>query len=216
MRRGASQCCRRELFERLDKPALGPLPSQPYVYHEWRKAKVAIDYHVFVDGHFYSVPYQLVGEQVDVALGAAIVGVYFRNRRVASHLRSFIKGGFTTDPAHRPKSHQAHLDWTPSRIINWAATVGPNTAALVQRIMETRPHPEMGYRSCLGIIRLGQAYPVERMEAAALRALHARVTSYKSLKSILEHGLDRIPVAHTDTPQPPAEHDNLRGRDYYH
>jgi hypothetical protein len=151
-----------------------------------------------------------------VALAASTVEVFFRNRRVASHVRRFVKGGFTTDPAHRPKSHQAHLEWTPSRMVNWAKSVGPNTAALVQRILETRKHPEMGYRSCLGIIRLGQEYPGERMEAAALRALRANATSYKSLKSILEHGLDRIPVQTAASPQPPAAHANLRGREYYH
>lgn len=135
---------------------------------------------------------------------------------MASHVRSFAKGGFTTDPAHRPKSHQAHLEWPPSRIINWAGTIDPNTAALVQRILESRPHPEMGYRSCLGIIRLGKEYPPERMEAAAQRALHANAASYKSMKSILEHGLDRIPTTPAAAPQTPSDHANLRGRDYYH
>lgn len=207
---------RRDLFERLDKPALKPLPDRPYTYHDWKSAKVAIDYHVLVDGHFYSVPYQLTGEQVDIALAAGTVEVFFRNRRVASHIRSFVKGGFTTDPAHRPKSHQAHLEWSPSRIVNWAATVGPNTAALVQRILETRRHPEMGYRSCLGIIRLGKEYPIERLEAAALRALRANATSYKSLKSILDNGLDRVPVAPAAPTQTPTQHVNLRGREYYH
>lgn len=207
--------CRRELFERLDRPALKPLPSVPYSFHDWKTAKVAIDYHVLADGHFYSVPYQLTGKQVDICLGASTVEVLYQNRRVASHVRSFVKGGFTTDPAHRPKSHQAHLEWPPSRIISWAGTVGPNTVALVQRILESRPHPEMGYRSCLGIIRLGSEYPPERMEAAAGRALHANAASYKSMKSILERGLDRIPVPAAAPSRTPAKHVNLRGRDYY-
>ena len=176
---------------------------------------MAIDYHVLVDGHFYSVPYQLTGKQVDICLGASTVEVLYRNRRVASHVRSFVKGGFTTDPAHRPKSHQAHLEWPPSRLVNWAGTIGPHTSALVERILETRRHPEMGYRSCLGIMRLGKEYPPERMEAAALRALHANAASYKSLKSILAHGLDRIPAPPTPS-QIPAGHANLRGREYYH
>lgn len=207
---------RRDLFERLDKPALKPLPAQPHTYHEWKSAKVGIDYHVLVDGHFYSVPYQLTGQQVDIALAAGTVEVFFHHRRVASHIRSFVKGGFTTDPAHRPKSHQAHLEWSPSRIVKWAATVGPNTAALVQRILETRRHPEAGYRTCLGIIRLGKEYPTVRMEAAALRALRANATSYKSLKSILDNGLDRLPLAPAAPAQSPAQHPNLRGPQYYH
>jgi transposase len=142
------------------------------------------------------------------------VEILFRHRRVASHVRSFMKGGFTTDPAHRPKSHQAHLEWTPTRIIAWAGSVGPHTAALVAHILASRPHPEMGYRSCLGIIRLGKQYPPARLEAAAARALRAHVTTYRSVKSILDHGLDRVPHEAPETPLPVA-HANLRGREYY-
>jgi hypothetical protein len=142
------------------------------------------------------------------------VEILSRHRRVASHVRSFVKGGFTTDPAHRPKSHQAHLEWTPTRIIAWAGGIGPQTAALVAHILTSRPHPEMGYRSCLGIIRLGKEYPPERLEAAAARALRANVTTYRSVKSILDHGLDRMPHEASAPPPPPA-HANLRGREYY-
>ena len=166
---------RRELFEKLDAPALRALPPRRYEFLEWRTAKVGIDYHVCADKHFYSVPYQLVGEQLDVRLSALTVEILYKNRRVASHKRSYVEGGFTTNSEHRPKSHQAHLQWTPSRIIFWAERTGPATAALVKKILESRPHPEMGYRSCLGIIRLSKEYGTERVEAAAIRAVSANV-----------------------------------------
>jgi len=134
---------RRELFESLDKPAMRPLPPTRYEFLEWRTAKVGIDYYIVADKHFYSVPYQLVGEQVDVRLSQFTVEILYKNRRVASHIRSFVEGGYTTNSEHRPKSHQAHLEWTPSRIISWAQKTGPATAALVERIMRSRPHPEM-------------------------------------------------------------------------
>ena len=154
--------------------------------------------------------------QVDVRLTASTVEVLYDGQRVAAHARSRRKGGFTTDPAHRPKAHQEHLEWTPSRMIRWAEKTGPHTAAIVTRILETKPHPEQGYRPCLGILRLGERYSSERLEAACQRALTIRGVSYRSIKSILEHGLDRLPLedeqATLDLPQ---DHDNLRGPDYY-
>jgi transposase len=205
---------RRELFERLDAPALAPLPQRRYEYAEWKTAKVNIDYHVAVAKHFYSVPYQLVGEQVEVRLTATAVEILYKNRRVASHLRNYMEGRFTTLPEHMPKSHQKYLEWTPSRIISWAGTNGPNTAALVKRILESRPHPEQGYRSCLGIIRLSDIYPLERIEAASERALRCNALSCKSVKSILEKGLDRIPMMNAPENTPRA-HANIRGSEYY-
>ena len=205
---------RRELFEALDKPALRPLPSTRYQFAEWRSAKVNIDYHVAVNKHFYSVPHHMVGEQVDVRLTSSMVEILHKNRRIASHVRSYKDGGFTTNPDHRPKSHQRYLDWTPSRIISWAAAKGPNTAALIGKILETKIHPEQGYRSCLGIIRLADKFTSERLEAAAARAIRCNSISYQSVKSILIKGLDRLPVAETPEYIPPA-HANIRGKDYY-
>ncbi len=191
---------RRELFENL----------------EWKTAKVGIDYYIVADKHFYSVPYQLTGEQVDVRLSQTTVEILYKNRRVASHIRSFVEGGYTTCRDHRPKSHQAHLEWPPSRIVSWAQKTGPATAALVEMIMRSRPHPEMGYRSCLGIIRLSKQYGAQRVETAALRALSANVTSYKSLKSILDRGLDKVLMKDEKLPALSlASHANVRGRDYY-
>jgi transposase len=205
---------RDDLFVRLDKPALAPLPLDRYHYAEWRSAKVNIDYHVVIDKHYYSVPYQLVGQQLDLRVTATTVEILFKARRVASHIRSYTQGGFTTTDEHRPKSHQKYLEWTPSRIISWAARKGPSTAALVARILEKRPHPEQGYRSCLGIIRLADTFSDERVEAASARALRCNAIGYQSVKSILEKGLDRLPLKETPA-YTPAQHANIRGADYY-
>jgi len=209
---------RRELFERLDKPALRPLPATSFDYAEWRVARVNIDYHVVVDHHFYSVPFALCHEQVDVRLGAATVELLYKGQRVASHVRSRERGRHTTEAAHMPKVHQKHLEWTPSRIINWASTIGPSTRELVAAILEDRPHPEQGYRSCLGILRLGKRYGDERLEAACARAVGVRARSYRHVESILKNGLDRLPapVPESATPKSPSQpHENIRGGDYY-
>jgi transposase len=169
---------------------------------------------VVIDKHYYSVPYQLVGQQLDVRITGTTVEFLFKARRVASHIRSYTQGGFTTTDEHRPKSHQKYLEWTPSRIISWAARKGPSTAALVARILESRPHPEQGYRSCLGIIRLADKFSDERVEAASARALRCNAISYQSVKSILEKGLDRLPLKEAPTYTPP-QHANIRGADYY-
>ncbi len=206
---------RRSLFESVERPALQPLPTTRYEYAEWCKARVSIDYHIAVENHFYSVPYRLVRKQVEVRLTASTVEVLHDGHRVAAHTRSRRKGGFTTDPTHRPKAHREHLEWTPSRMIRWAQKTGPHTAAIVTRILEERPHPEQGYRPCLGILRLGERYSPERLEAACHRALAIRGVSYRSIKSILEHDLDRVPLEEQATLELPQEHENLRGPDYY-
>ena len=157
---------RRSLFEDLDRPALGPLPQERYVYATWRKAKVDIDYHVEVDKVYYSVPYQLVGEVVDVRLTLNTLEILHKGRRVASHIRSYRKGHASTQPDHMPAAHRAHAEWTPSRLIDWGSKVGPNTGAFIKALLEARRHPEQGYRSCLGILRLSRTYPKQRAEAA--------------------------------------------------
>lgn len=204
---------RQSLFEDLERPVLRPLPARAYEYAEWEQAKVSIDYHLEVDRHYYSVPYQLVGERCDVRLTVTTVEVFFRHRRVASHRRSHQPYRHTTDPSHMPDSHRRHLEWTPSRIIRWAESAGPSAAALVDGIMRSRPHPEQGFRSCLGIIRLGARYGDDRLEAACARALALRAFSYRSVESILRNGLDR--QALPTTPPTPFSHDNLRGPNYY-
>jgi transposase len=208
---------RKSLFEELDRPALSPLPATRYEFALWKRARINIDYHVQVEGAFYSVPYQLARREVEVRLSQAVVEIFHGGKRVASHVRTYVRGRFVTDPEHMPASHRQHLEWTPSRLIRWAETVGPSTGALVAGMLERRPHPEQGYRSCLGLMRLAKEYPPERLEAAAARALSAGAYSYQSVKNILARGLERAPVA------PPQEtqgalvlfHEHLRGPEYY-
>lgn len=208
---------RRELFAELDKPALLPLPTSRYELGVWREAKANIDYHVQVDWHCYSVPYGLANQPVDVCLGVRTVEIFYRGKRVALHQRSHKHGGYTTDPGHRPKSHQKHLDWTPGRLVRWSSKeVGPHCGRLVAKLLESKPHPEQGYRACLGIMRLGRQYGKERLEAACRRAVLLDACTYRSIKSILATGTDRRPLPPTDeAPGSKILHSNLRGRDYY-
>lgn len=206
---------RAEWFRDLDAPALRALPATRYEVARWLKAGVNIDYHVQVDGHNYSVPYQLIKEKVEVRLTAATVELICRGRRVAAHARSFVKNGYTTIPEHRPKAHQRHLEWTPGRIIAWAGTVGTHCAAVVQLIIESKPHPEQGYRSCLGLLRLTKSYGNERVEAACRRALKFQTCTYRSIKSILAAKLDAQPLTQDEPSSSAIEHANVRGRHYY-
>ena len=206
---------RRSLFETIDKPALKPLPIQAYEYAEWKKATVNIDYHITVDDHHYSVPYQLAKEQVDVCFTVGTVEILFKNKRVASHARSYEKWRHTTLVEHMPKSHQKYLEWTPSRIIAWAGKNGSHTGTMVSRIIESRRHPEQGFRSCLGVMRLAKHYSSERLEAACARALSLNACSYKHVKSILEKGLDKQPLSPASDSAVPVLHYNIRGKDYY-
>ena len=206
---------RRELFESLDRPALRPLPDRPYEFAEWHSAKVNIDYHVEVDRHWYSVPHGLVGQVCDTRVTASVVEVLHRGRRVASHRRDTQPGRFTTEPAHMPEAHRRHAAWTPSRIVAWAERTGPATGQLVTVIMAGRPHPEQGFRSCLGIMRLGRRYGEERLEAAAGRALAIRAHSYRSVESILKAGLDGQPLPGDEPAMTIGDHANVRGPAYY-
>jgi len=193
---------RRELFERLERPALRPLPAQPYEFAEWKKVRVNIDYHVDIEGHYYSVPYQLVS--------------FHKGQRVASHPRSHLKGRHTTLPEHMPTSHRSYAEWTPQRLIRWAEKTGPATASMVQTILERRAHPQQGFRSCLGIMRLGKSFGEERLEAACRRALTLGACSYKSIESILRQGLDRKAIPEQQDLDLTIAHENIRGSDYYH
>ena len=206
---------RRSLFESLDRPALQPLPAQPYEFARWKKVRANIDYHVEVERHYYSVPHQLVRQPMEARFTRTVVEIVHRGRRVAAHVRSFRKGGFTTDPSHRPKAHQKHLEWTPSRIIAWAEKTGPHTGELTRKVLESKPHPEQGYRACLGLLRLGETYSSARLEAACDRALKIGGLSYRSVKSILKSGLDRIPVEQQTQLALPQDHDHVRGGRYY-
>jgi transposase len=206
---------RRHLFDTIDKPALRPLPPYRYEFAQWKKVTVNIDYHIEVDCHYYSVPHQLRGKKLDVSMTATTVAVFYKNRRVASHQRSHRKYGHTTVAEHMPKAHQKHLQWTPSRIINWAGKTGPYTQHLVTEIMQRRPHPEQGFRACLGVMRLAKRYSPQRLENACARAVSIGAYTYRSVESILKKELDRQPL------QPSGEagsvvHRNIRGQHYYH
>jgi len=179
------------------------------------QARVNIDYHVAFDDNWYSVPYMLTGEMVDIHATPTTVELFHRGKRVASHVRHRGRYKAVTQKDHRPRSHQEHLDWTPSRIVNWAAKIGTHTAHMVEQILAERRHPQMGYRSCLGLIRLATKYSPARLEAASERALITGAIGYQRLKSILKTGLDAQSLA----PPPPAPssppHENLRGPEYF-
>lgn len=204
------------LFAALDQAALRPLPETRFEMSQWSKAKVNIDYHIAFANDYYSVPYQLTQEQVDVRATATTVEIFRRGERVTSHQRGPGRGVAITLQEHRPRSHQAHLEWPPSRMVEWAGKIGPHTAQLFEKLLANQPHPEMGYRSCLGLIRMADEYTPQRMEAAAQRALAGGAARYRSVKSILEKSLDRQPLpdeaAGSGTP---AEHDNIRGAEYF-
>jgi transposase len=208
---------RRQLYERLDKPALKPLPPQRYELAEWKRCRVNIDYHIGVDHHYYSVEHQLVGEEVEARYTSSIVEIYYKGKRITSHLRSHERGRHTTKAEHMPRSHRAHAEWTPSRLIRWASKTGPATGRLVAEILRSRPHPEQGYRACLGIMRLGRRYGTERLEAASLRANHLRSYSYRTVKNILSSSQDRLPFDNREeaTSPPTPVHANTRGASYY-
>ena len=205
---------RRDLFEALDRPALRELPSIGYEYAEWRHAKVGIDYHVEIEKTYFSVPHRLVGERVDVRFTAATVEVMLRGKRVAAHAREYGKR-FHTSVEHMPSSHRAHAEWTPARFIDWGASIGIATAQIVRQQLEDRPHPEHGYRSCLGLLSLSRGYGRERLEAACARALAVGTNSSKSVRSILKQGLDQVEEASSEHQHELPLHENVRGSEYY-
>jgi len=202
-------------FEALDKPMLKPLPNTPYIFANWKKARACIDYHIALDGHYYSVPYKLIKKELDVRYTQNTIEIFYKGQRSASHKRSYAKGQHTTITEHMPRNHREYAKWTPTRIIDWAQKMGESTGALAEKIIETRAHPEQGYRSCLGIMRLGQSYGENRLEAACKRALHIGAYSYKSVQSILKNNLDQrqLPISQTD--HVIQIHENVRGKEYF-
>ncbi|WP_241426422.1 IS21 family transposase [Geobacter benzoatilyticus] len=206
--------CRQSRFEEIDLPAMLPLPETPYEYAQWKKARVHIDYHVELEGHFYSVPHRLVKEQVDVRYTETIVECFYKGNRVASHPKSSVQGKHTTTPEHMPKAHREFAEWTPERIISWAAQTGTATAQVVETILSRKAYPEHGFRSCMGIISLAKRYTKERLEAACERAVTIKGVTYRSIKSILENNLDQKALP-KQMELLPVAHENIRGTDYY-
>jgi transposase len=222
------QGTRRQLFREIDEPALRPLPVEPYSFAVWRKARVHVDYHVAVDHCFYSVPYTLLREEVDVRLSERVVEIFFKNQRVASHPRSARPNAHVTVAEHMPRAHRSYQEWTPERLVRWASQTGGATAAVVEQILSRRVHPQQGFRSCLGVMRLGKEYGTDRLEAACARALHIGSPTYKSISSILLNRLDgvatepgpELTAAEWSGSGPPhrraaAGHANIRGAAYY-
>ena len=213
----AYKMSRRDLFERLDKPALAPLPEQPFEASTWKKVVLNIDYHLEFDHHLYSASHTLLREELWVRATASTVEILHGDTRVASYVRSYVHGGRTTIPDHMPSTHRAHAEWTPTRILSWAEKVGPNARALCEVILRERHHPEWGFRSCLGLFRLAKKYGDARVEAASARALYAGARSYRPVQTILQHSLDTQPLLGPETPATAGTtHSNVRGRDYYH
>lgn len=207
---------RSSLFEQLDRPAMKPLPAQPYEYAEWMIVRADIGYHVEVDQHYYSVPFKLAKIQLDVRLTGSVVEVLHKGQRIASHVRSHLAWKKTTVTAHMPKSHQKYLEWTPERLLNWGEGNGPGTSAIIRKLLEEKPHPEMGYRSCMGIFNLSKSYGEDRLEAACARALTIGSPKRMTVKSILESGLDRNVDMFPAESTPMPAHENVRGPNYYH
>ena len=208
--------CRRAAFEALDRPALKPLPATPYEYAQWKKARVNIDYHIEIAGHYYSVPHALVKRELDVRITTTVIECLHQGKRVASHARRQQRGAHTTVAEHMPKAHQKHLDWSPGRFLNWALAIGPATRDIVHWQLTHKPHPEMGYRACLGLLNLARRYGQPRLEAACRRAIHIGSPTRKSVVSILEQNLDQQPLpAAIPAPAALPAHANVRGPEYY-
>lgn len=206
---------RQSVFEEVDRPALRPLPLIRYEFAQWKVATVGIDYHVELDRHYYSVPYRYARQKVDVRYTATVVEVFQKGERIASHPRSPQKGRHTTLEAHLAPAHQAVAGWSAQRFLDWAATVGPQTQAAIEQVLASRVHPQQGYRTALGILRLGKTHGEERLEAACLRAIQIKAVTYRSIASILKHALERQTPAQVQA-NLPLDHANVRGSKYYH
>ena len=191
-------------------------PSSRISHAEWKRASVAPYYHMELADHYYSVPFGLLRETVEARFTDCTIEVFHKGQRIASHMRSRVAHKHTTIPQHMPSSHRRYAEWSPARMLREAEKIGPATIALFEAIMKAKPHPEQGFRSCLGILSLVKSYGAERIEAAARRGNDIRATTYGSIKSILQNGLDRA-FAKPNTPDAsPIRHANIRGRGYYH
>lgn len=207
--------CRQTLFEQLEKPALRPLPTTPYEYAEWKKATVGFDYHVEVKNHYYSVPYQLVKQELNIRFTATVVEIFKSGKRVAVHPRKTQGNAYSTASEHMPSTHRAYAEWTPSRVLNWAAKTGADVALFIQHLMKAKAHPEQGFRAAMGIIRLEKKVGKDRLNAACQRALAIGGESFRCVSNILEHGLDRQPLPQEETATLPQNHENIRGGSFY-
>jgi transposase len=207
---------RRELFERLDRPALSPLPDAPFEASDWHRVRVNVDYHVQVEKHYYSAPYALVHQTLEARVTARTVELFYAGQRVATHPRSSEPYKHTTAPAHRPPNHRAWVEGDPGDLITWGTGLGPHTETLVRRILDRSPFPEQAWRSARGLRRVGESYPPERVEEACRRALLFGAQSYKPVARMLKNDLDLRPLDTETSELPPLDHDQIRGAEYYH
>jgi transposase len=207
--------CRRSQFEKLDLPVLKALPEEPFQMREAKLARVHIDYHIEIDRHYYSVPYTLARKEVEVRYNDFVVEIYFNNKKIASHRRGHKIGAYTTTREHMPASHRHHASWTPERLTQWARQAGPATALVAEKILESKPHPEVGFKAVLGLISLAKKFGNERLEKASERVLAINSPTYKSVKSTLNSGLDQVRLEKNFPSTPMANHRNIRGREYY-
>ncbi len=220
--------CRRSEFETIDRPAMKPLPPTRYVLAQWKfDVGVGLDYCVEFDGRIYSVPCALIQQRVDVRATASAVEILRNNERVAVHVRSFgPKGRPTIAPEHRPRSHREYGAWPPDRMIRWAESIGPNVGALVTTMLRADPHPELRYRSCLGVLRMGKTYGDARLDAACARAIALGANSYRTVSEMLKRRLESAPLpdappasgaadASAAIPMSDTVRENVRGADYF-
>jgi transposase len=212
---------RRDLFESLDRPALMPLPDLDWDYAEWRLARVGLDYHVEADGFYYSVPHALIRAEVDLRLSERTIEVFHRGQRVALHQRRYGGRRHGTDPEHMPSAHRRYAEWSPERFRKWAGKIGPNTEGLVVAVLAHRPHPEQGFRTCLGILRLFRGLDITRAESVSARALEIGALNYRSVSSIITNNLDKASAPQTQKSQDARtgmslfDHQNIRGPRYF-
>ena len=217
--------CRRSCFEAIERGALQPLPAEPYEYAEWLRRRVGVDYHIEFERHYYSVPHSLLRKEVELRVTVRTIECFYQGRRIALHVRSTLPGSHSTQADHLPKAHRAHLEWTPARFERWASSIGAATAEPVTHLLVNRPHPEMGYRSCLGLLSLAKTYGTERLEKACRRALRLKSPARRTVLSILKNKLESQPLSdETETDNgcgedqlclPLLDHENLRGSSYY-
>lgn len=206
---------RADLFATIDRPNLQLLPLEPYEFARWKRARVAPDYHVEFDSSWYSVPFSLIREEVDIRVCGAVVEIFHKGKRVASHPRCPGRRSHVTVPDHMPSAHRRYAEWTPARMLAQAAKLGPSVVAFCEAVMADRPHPEQGFRTCLGVLALARSYDPTRLDAACRRGLSIRARSVTSIRSILQTGLDRA-FLENEEGQLPLQHPNIRGQGYYH
>lgn len=206
---------RLQLFLEDESPALRPLPAAKFELAEWKQATVQYNYHIFVDGMLYSVPYEFIHRKVDVKITEDMVEIFCNHKRIASHQKlSGKKGQYSTNKAHMPSNHQEFLEWDGNKFCSWADSIGINTGKVVRAILQSRPIEQQTYRSCMGLLQLSKQYSAQELENACEYALGFTETpSYKSIKNVLASG--RFSKSNENHEKVSCEHGLTRGADYY-